>query len=422
MAVYNCKICGAPLEVTQGSTLVTCQYCDTPQSVSMFDTEFSSNALSRAENYLNEGSYAAAENLFSAFTVTNPEDYRGWWGQIRCKTKNFTLMLEDTTELLQYFALVKQNADSSLFPALQQRYFTYLQNISLPLGQTIKAELQKRKDNPSWLINKRQTELNALQAQYARAKAQYDERQAEITERLNRYHSRVGRLKTAQTILGIIGLVTFVLLGAVGGNVFAMLGMVPLIAAAMLFHLYPIDNTKSDYAQKRGLMEGFELASQQHEGKISILQKDLSLAQQDAVSFAQYLACPDTHIAQAIYLEKSCTGKADATACAIFRLTDFCPICGFVQNKNCTWCKDQTRQNVHPSQAEKMQLKKEDFLPLVEHFSDTCQMENFVEQYLIEHPNGIDPRIVRIVQSQAKIERSYGNTKKSTIKMIQNLE
>ena len=422
MAVYNCKICGAPLEVTQGSTLVTCQYCDTPQSVSMFDTEFSSNALSRAENYLNEGSYAAAENLFSAFTVTNPEDYRGWWGQIRCKTKNFTLMLEDTTELLQYFALVKQNADSSLFPALQQRYFTYLQNISLPLGQTIKAELQKRKDNPSWLINKRQTELNVLQAQYARAKAQYDERQSEVNARLDHYYSRVKRIKTIQLILCITGIVLFILFGVLVDSNSAAIGMLPLSIAAVLYRTYPIDDTKSDYAKKSGLMEGFELATQQHEGKVRILEKELSIAKQDAAAIAQYISRPTTHIAQAIYLEKSCTGKADATACAIFRLTDFCPICGFVQNKNCTWCKDQTRQNVHPSQAEKMQLKKEDFLPLVEHFSDTCQMENFVEQYLIEHPNGIDPRIVRIVQSQAKIERSYGNTKKSTIKMIQNLE
>lgn len=422
MAVYTCIKCGAPLDVAYGATLVTCKYCGSSQSVSMFDTEFSANVLSRAEDFLKEGNYIAAESLFSSFTVTNPQDYRGWWGLIRCKTKNFTAALEDTTDLLQHFALVKQYAEPSLLPSLEQRYFVYLQKICLPLADSVKAELQKRKDSPSWMVDKRQQELNALHAQYARAKAQYDKRQAEVNARLDHYYSRVKRIKTIQLILCVTGIVLFILFGVLGGSNSAAIGMLPLSIAAVLYRTYPIDDTKSDYAKKSGLMEGFELATQQHEGKVRILEKELSIAKQDAAAIAQYISRPTTHIAQAIYLEKTNTGTADADSNAIFRLTDFCPICGFVQNKNCTWCKELKRQSVHPAQAGKVQLKKIDFLLAVEHFSNTCEIEDYIKQYLGQHPDGIDPRIVQIVQSQAKIERSYGNTKKNTIKMIQNLE
>ena len=54
--------------------------------------------------------------------------------------------------------------------------------------------------------------------------------------------------------------------------------------------------------------------------------------------------------------------------------------------------------------------------------SISWELEDYIEEYLAEHPHGIDPRIVELVKKQAKIERSYGSNKTRTIKMIQLLE
>lgn len=43
MAVYKCKMCGAQLEVSDGKTVVTCEYCGSKQTVPNNDDERKEN-------------------------------------------------------------------------------------------------------------------------------------------------------------------------------------------------------------------------------------------------------------------------------------------------------------------------------------------------------------------------------------------
>ena len=43
MAKYKCKMCGAPLDVKEGQTVVTCQFCQSTQTVANADDERKEN-------------------------------------------------------------------------------------------------------------------------------------------------------------------------------------------------------------------------------------------------------------------------------------------------------------------------------------------------------------------------------------------
>jgi len=45
--------------------------------------------LQNADTYINLNNYDAADHVYKTITKDYPEDYRGWWGLIVCKTKGF---------------------------------------------------------------------------------------------------------------------------------------------------------------------------------------------------------------------------------------------------------------------------------------------------------------------------------------------
>ncbi len=48
MATFKCKMCGAPLSVEKGETVVTCEFCQSRQTVSNADDERKENLYNRA--------------------------------------------------------------------------------------------------------------------------------------------------------------------------------------------------------------------------------------------------------------------------------------------------------------------------------------------------------------------------------------
>ena len=50
MAKYKCKMCGAPLDVSEGQTVITCDFCQSKQTVANANDERKENLFNRANS------------------------------------------------------------------------------------------------------------------------------------------------------------------------------------------------------------------------------------------------------------------------------------------------------------------------------------------------------------------------------------
>lgn len=104
----KCTNCGGILQINNEKDAAICPYCQTPyiveKAISNYQVSIKDSAvniyttgLSYDDKYESANSfltvhkdYVQAEKIFEDLVKTNPNDYRGWWGVVRTKTKEFT--------------------------------------------------------------------------------------------------------------------------------------------------------------------------------------------------------------------------------------------------------------------------------------------------------------------------------------------
>ena len=64
MRVFNCKACGAPLDIMEGMTVCECGYCGTLQSLPKIGDEARLAAINRANHYRQNGEFDKAEKVY----------------------------------------------------------------------------------------------------------------------------------------------------------------------------------------------------------------------------------------------------------------------------------------------------------------------------------------------------------------------
>ena len=85
MAVLRCKMCGAPLPITPGVTVVECESCWTQQTVPSADNEKKLNLFTRAERLRSLCEFDKAAGVFEAIVADFPEEAEAYWGLVLCK-------------------------------------------------------------------------------------------------------------------------------------------------------------------------------------------------------------------------------------------------------------------------------------------------------------------------------------------------
>lgn len=113
--------------------------------------------LQNGDTYLKLGNINAAEEVYITVTKEYPEDYRGWWGLIVCKTKNFTEVLNEQNTLNVWFRYVKQLAEpKKKFEALEEKYIEYSKKVSLLVADSDMKEVNSiiRKHNSDVKLKK----------------------------------------------------------------------------------------------------------------------------------------------------------------------------------------------------------------------------------------------------------------------------
>ena len=85
MAVFKCKMCGGALELSGNETVVTCDYCDSVQTVSKKNDDVIANLFNRANNLRIKGEFDKAAEVYERIINEDNTDAEAYWGLVLCK-------------------------------------------------------------------------------------------------------------------------------------------------------------------------------------------------------------------------------------------------------------------------------------------------------------------------------------------------
>ncbi len=85
MANYKCKMCGAPLNVSEGQTVVTCDFCQSKQTVANCNDERKENLFNRANSLRAVCDFDKAILSYQTILSIFPDEPEAHWGVCLCK-------------------------------------------------------------------------------------------------------------------------------------------------------------------------------------------------------------------------------------------------------------------------------------------------------------------------------------------------
>ena len=85
MALLKCKMCGGNLAPEENSTVCTCEYCGTKQTVPSLDNEKKLSLYTRANKLRFASEFDKAYSIYETIIIDYPEDAEAYWGLVLCK-------------------------------------------------------------------------------------------------------------------------------------------------------------------------------------------------------------------------------------------------------------------------------------------------------------------------------------------------
>lgn len=85
MAIIKCKMCGGDLVLTEGSTIATCEYCGSQQTVPTADNEKKLTLFARANRLRMGCEFDKAAGVYESIVADFPEEAEAYWGLVLCK-------------------------------------------------------------------------------------------------------------------------------------------------------------------------------------------------------------------------------------------------------------------------------------------------------------------------------------------------
>lgn len=85
MAIYKCKMCGGSLEVSGESSVATCEYCGSVQTLPKKNDEVITNLFNRANNLRIKCEFDKAAEVYEKILNEDNNDSEAHWGLVLCK-------------------------------------------------------------------------------------------------------------------------------------------------------------------------------------------------------------------------------------------------------------------------------------------------------------------------------------------------
>ena len=129
--------------------------------------------VKNGETHLRLQNFDTAENVYNTIVNDYPDDYRGWWGLINCKTKGLTDINCDIDKINVWYRYVCQLATPEELAEVEGAYITFLKKVS-------EEEVNSEVENVVHIIAKhrqtiteKQNEINSLRKSLTVFKEQY---------------------------------------------------------------------------------------------------------------------------------------------------------------------------------------------------------------------------------------------------------
>ena len=85
MAIIKCKMCGGDLVLNEGSTIATCEYCGSTQTVPSAENEKKLTLFARANRLRSACEFDKAAGIFETIVADFPEEAEAYWGLVLCR-------------------------------------------------------------------------------------------------------------------------------------------------------------------------------------------------------------------------------------------------------------------------------------------------------------------------------------------------
>ena len=85
MSLFKCKMCGGALEISGGETVVTCEYCNTQQTLPKLTDDKRANMYDRANHFRRNTEYDKAMSIYEAILNEDGTDAEAYWSIVLCR-------------------------------------------------------------------------------------------------------------------------------------------------------------------------------------------------------------------------------------------------------------------------------------------------------------------------------------------------
>ena len=82
MAVFKCKMCGGALDVSEGQSVVACEYCGTQQTLPRLDDEHKINLYDRANHFRRCNEFDKATSIYEQILTEDSTDAESYWSLV----------------------------------------------------------------------------------------------------------------------------------------------------------------------------------------------------------------------------------------------------------------------------------------------------------------------------------------------------
>lgn len=156
--------------------------------------------LKNGATYIKLKNYNSAEEVYTNVTKEYPEDYRGWWGLIVCRTRNFTnIILKHDFELDVWFGYIKQLAEPNEIVEVQSQYIDYINKVSYSLAEKEIESVNAIIDKHTSMVNSKKQQIKSL---YDKIK----ERDAKFSVQIN---NEIEKIKISKAMISKNGTIRF---------------------------------------------------------------------------------------------------------------------------------------------------------------------------------------------------------------------
>lgn len=85
MALFKCKMCGGTLEINGQTTVATCEYCGTQQTLPKLDDDRRANMYDRANHFRRNNAYDKAMAIYEQILNEDKTDAEAYWSLVLCR-------------------------------------------------------------------------------------------------------------------------------------------------------------------------------------------------------------------------------------------------------------------------------------------------------------------------------------------------